>query len=74
LFPRLADYYFTSADIPRALDAQILQEKAAALGLKGGIYEDVNNAIKAAVLKASKQDMILVCGSVFLVGEVITPF
>jgi len=73
LFPRLADYYFTSADIPRALDAQILQEKAAALGLKGGIYEDVNNAIKAAVLKASKQDMILVCGSVFLVGEVITP-
>jgi len=74
LFPRLADYYFTSADIPRALDAQILQEKAAALGLKGGIYEDVNNAIKAAVLNASKQDMILVCGSVFLVGEVITPF
>ena len=74
LFPRLADYYFTSADIPRALDARILQEKAAALGLNGGIYEDVNNAIKAAVLKASKQDMILVCGSVFLVGEVITPF
>jgi dihydrofolate synthase/folylpolyglutamate synthase len=73
LFPRLADYYFTSADIPRALDARILQEKAAALGLNGGIYEDVNNAIKAAVLKASKQDMILVCGSVFLVGEVITP-
>ena len=73
LFPRLADYYFTRADIPRALDAQILKEKAAAFGLKGGIYEDVNEAIKAAVTKASKQDMILVCGSVFLVGEVITP-
>jgi dihydrofolate synthase/folylpolyglutamate synthase len=74
LFPRLADYYFTHADIPRALDAPVLKEKATTLGLKGEIYPDVNRAIKAALAKMSKQDMILVCGSVFLVGEVITPF
>ena len=73
LFPRLADYYFTQADIPRALDALVLKERAKEIGLKGEIYPDVNQAIKAALTKASKQDMILVCGSVFLVGEVITP-
>jgi len=73
-FPRLADYYFTRADIPRALDAQTLKEKAAAFGLKGETYPDVNQAIKAVLAKATKQDMILVCGSIFLVGEVNTPF
>ena len=74
LFPGLADYYFTRADIPRALDALVLKERASEIGLKGEIYPDVNQAIKAALTKASKQDMILVCGSVFLIGEVITPF
>jgi len=74
LFPRLADYYFTQADIPRALDAQVLKETAKEIGLKGETYSDVNQAIKAALTNASKQDMILVCGSVFLVGEVIATF
>jgi len=73
LFPRLADYYFTRADIPRALDAVVLKEKANAMQLKGEIYPDVNMAIKAALSKATTRDMILVCGSVFLVGEVNTP-
>jgi dihydrofolate synthase/folylpolyglutamate synthase len=74
LFPKLADYYFTQADIPRALDARILRQKATNVGLKGELYPDVNQAIRAALTKASKQDMVLVCGSVFLVGEVNTPF
>jgi len=73
LFPRLADYYFTQADIPRALDAGILKEKATAFGLKGEQYPNVNEAIKAALAKSSRRDMVLVCGSVFLVGEVIIP-
>jgi dihydrofolate synthase/folylpolyglutamate synthase len=41
--------------------------------LKGEIYPDVNKAIKAALSKATTRDLILVCGSVFLVGEVNTP-
>ena len=73
LFPRLADYYFTQADIPRALDALVLKEKAKEIGLKGETYPNVNEAIKAALTKATNKDMILVCGSVFLIGEVITP-
>jgi dihydrofolate synthase/folylpolyglutamate synthase len=70
LFPKLADYYFTQAAIPRALNAEILKEKSGHFGLEGEVYKDVNTAIREALAKASKEDMILVCGSVFLVGEV----
>jgi len=70
LFPKLADYYFTQANIPRALEASLLQHAAETFQLKGEAYPDVNIAIKAALTKASASDLILVCGSVFLVGEV----
>jgi dihydrofolate synthase/folylpolyglutamate synthase len=71
LFPRLARYYFTQANIPRALNAEILKEKATAFELDGETFPDVNTAIRAAKAKALKEDLILVCGSVFLVGEII---
>ncbi len=70
LFPKLANYYFTQANIPRAMDKEILREQAEKFELDGEIYSDVNNAIKAALAKALKEDMILVCGSVFLIGDV----
>jgi dihydrofolate synthase/folylpolyglutamate synthase len=71
LLPSEAEYYFTRAQIPRALPENVLHQKAAASGLKGEAYNDVNNALKAAMSKASKEDLILVCGSVFVVGEVL---
>lgn len=70
LLPADADYYFTNAHIPRALAAKDLQEKAATFGLKGNCYADVNSAIDAAKLMANKDAVIIVCGSVFLIGEV----
>ena len=70
LLPAGADYYFTSAHIPRALPAKHLQVKAAALGLTGNCFDDVNEAIAAAKLAAEKDAVIMVCGSVFLIGEV----
>jgi dihydrofolate synthase/folylpolyglutamate synthase len=70
LLPVEAAYYFTNAHIPRALPAVELQQKAAAWQLKGEVFEHVNTAIEAAKAKAGKNDLILVCGSVFLVGEV----
>jgi dihydrofolate synthase/folylpolyglutamate synthase len=70
LFPRLANYYFTQADIPRALDANILKEEAMEHELQGELYQNVNDAIKAALAKSTKEDLVIVCGSVFLVGEV----
>jgi len=73
LLPKTATYYFTKAQIPRALDENILKEKATELYLNGFTYNNVNTALQAALQHAHKDDLILVCGSVFLVGEVDMP-
>ncbi len=70
LLPKAAAYYFTNAHIPRALPAAEMQQKAKAFELNGDVFDDVNDAIAAAKQKASPKDLILVCGSVFVVGEV----
>jgi dihydrofolate synthase/folylpolyglutamate synthase len=70
LLPKYAKYYFTKAQIPRALDETELQTKAKGYNLMGSAYEEVNKAMKAAIGNAFLDDLILVCGSVFIVGEV----
>lgn len=70
LLPKDAAYYFTQAHIPRALDANSLKEKAAAYSLYGDDYEDVDTALQEALSKASRDDLIIICGSIFLVAEV----
>ena len=70
LLPKLAVYYFTRAQIPRALPEEELKSKAAVAGLSGNAYAEVNMALKVAMANAHKDDLILVCGSVFVVGEV----
>jgi dihydrofolate synthase/folylpolyglutamate synthase len=70
LLPTKATYYFTKAHIPRALPEAELQSKASVFNLKGKTFENVNAAISTALQHARKDDLILVCGSVFLVGEV----
>jgi dihydrofolate synthase/folylpolyglutamate synthase len=71
LLPREATYYFTRAQIPRALPEDELATRAQAIGLTGHHYPDVNTALQEAMRKAGKHDMVLVCGSVFVVGEVV---
>lgn len=70
LLPLSANYYFTEAKIPRALPATTLYENAKELNLEGKIIPDVNEALQEALQKANKDDLVLVCGSLFLVGEV----
>jgi dihydrofolate synthase/folylpolyglutamate synthase len=70
LLPHYARYYFTQSHIPRALPADILKADAAQFDLRGEVYPDVNAALKLALGKANKDDLVIVCGSVFLVGEV----
>ena len=71
LLPATATYYFTNAHIPRALPAETLLQKAAGYHLKGKHYPDVNIALKEAKLIANRKDLIIICGSVFLVAEVV---
>ena len=68
--PKHATYYFTKAQIPRALSEILLMEQANEYGLNGHTYPSVNEALQAAVSHSSQHDMILVCGSVFVVGDV----
>jgi dihydrofolate synthase / folylpolyglutamate synthase len=71
LFPTYARYYFAKANIPRGLDAEMLRQQAAKQGLQGRAYSSVRNALKAAKRAAKTNDLILVIGSIFVVGEVI---
>lgn len=70
ILPNAAVYYFTQADIPRALAADELKAKAAASGLTGDAYPNVKAAVRAAYSATGPSEMLLVCGSVFVVGEV----
>lgn len=70
LLPKNATYYFTKAQIPRALPENELLQRAEKFNLNGASYTEVNKALKAAMEAATEEDMIIVCGSVFVAGEV----
>ena len=55
---------------PTIGETDLVAARAQALGLNGHSYGDVNTALQQAMSKAGKQDLIVVCGSVFVVGEV----
>jgi dihydrofolate synthase/folylpolyglutamate synthase len=69
LFPKNASYYFCKPNIPRGLDAALLQEKALEFGLKGNIYNSVTAAYTDSKKNASKDDFIYIGGSTFVVAE-----
>lgn len=71
LFPTNASFYFTKADIPRALDENKLKDQAANAGLSGKAYPTSEEALNAAKKAANPNDMIYVGGSTFVVSEVI---
>ncbi len=73
ILPRDARYYFTNAHLPRAIPAEQLASIGRELGLTGEIYDDVNIAVRAALQQAHARDLILVCGSFFVVGELDIP-
>ncbi|HCE56209.1 MAG TPA: dihydrofolate synthase [Prolixibacteraceae bacterium] len=71
LLPVSAEYYFTKANLPRALNEQELMKQAAEFGLKGESYQSVIEAFEAAKKKADKNDFIFVGGSTFVVAEIL---
>ena len=70
LLPKAAHYYFTEAPTPRSLPREELLAMAREAGLEGSTYSSVNTALYAAALHAGKKDLLLVCGSIFLAGDV----
>ncbi len=70
LLPREAAYYFTQAHIQRALPVAKLRQAASKLNLRGEEFGHVNDALQNAKENALQNDIIIVCGSIFLVAEV----
>lgn len=71
ILPQKAIYYFTQANIPRALDARLLAEQAATFGLKGDFFHSVEEAFLAAKDNAMEKDFIYVGGSTFIVADAL---
>lgn len=71
LLPKNANYYFTRANIPRAMNEVELAQKADGFGLTGTAYPLVVEALNAAREKAGKNDLIFIGGSTFVVAEIL---
>jgi dihydrofolate synthase/folylpolyglutamate synthase len=71
ILPTTATYYFCKADIPRSMDAEELQHKAAAHYLSGKSFSSVKEALAAAQANAEEDDLVFVGGSTFVVAEVL---
>ena len=70
LFPKKASYYFCKPNIPRGLDAVLLQQKALIHKLKGQVFNSVSEAYNEALLQTLPTDFIYVGGSTFVVAEI----
>jgi dihydrofolate synthase/folylpolyglutamate synthase len=71
LFPKNALYYFSRPNIPRGLEAEVLQSKAAGFGLSGKVYPSIPEAYKEALKAASVTDFVYIGGSTFVVAEIL---
>jgi len=71
LLPVDARYYFTRADIPRALPEDELCQQAIVYNLRGETYPTVAEAIEEARKKASPDDLIFIGGSTFVVADAL---
>ena len=71
LLPLDAKYYFTQANIIRALSVDELHEMAAGFGLLGNKYNSVIQAIDTALKNAVENDFVFIGGSNFVVGEAL---
>jgi dihydrofolate synthase/folylpolyglutamate synthase len=69
LLPKRATYYFTRADIPRALQPELLQQEAARFGIRGRVFPNVRMACREAFSAAARNDLVFVGGSTFIVAD-----
>ncbi|MEA3446620.1 MAG: bifunctional folylpolyglutamate synthase/dihydrofolate synthase, partial [Bacteroidota bacterium] len=71
LMPKNASYYFTKANIPRALSEKELKEQAKKYALSGSCFSTVEKALNHAKSLALPEDFIFVGGSTFVAAEAI---
>ncbi len=72
MMPKDAVYYFCKPNIPRGMDADLLKEKFAEVGISGVVYASCMEALRAARGAAGAKDLIYVGGSTFVVADTLT--
>jgi len=71
LLPKKAIYYFCKPNMPRGLEADLLNQKGKDFELFGSSYDSVRTAYEAAQEQANPDDLIYVGGSTFVVAEIL---
>jgi len=71
MMPQDGIYYFTRANVERAMSETEMEEIGRNAGLNGKAYHNVKDAIEAAKKNAEPNDLIFIGGSNFVVGEVL---
>jgi dihydrofolate synthase/folylpolyglutamate synthase len=69
LFSHAHEVIFTQPGTPRAVSARQLAEMASDHAKKFVVIEDAQQALESALAKAGPDDVILITGSLYLVGE-----
>ena len=70
LLPKNARYVFCQADLPRAMGAQELAERASQFQLNGEVIPKINDALNFVRKNADSNDLIFIGGSTFVVAEI----
>jgi dihydrofolate synthase/folylpolyglutamate synthase len=69
----VADYViFTRAEYYRSAEPEVLLAHGRTLGMQCRVEPDLPEAIRKAKKMAGRDDMVLVCGSLFIVGEALS--
>lgn len=74
LLPQNAVYYFTKAEIKRALDENELKTMASSFNLSGKAFPSVARAYQQALKDSSPEDFIYVGGSSYIVADFLNLF
>ncbi len=70
MIPETVSLTFCQSSVPRAMSLDVLKSKAEALNIEANYIQQVNEAITTVSANASKDDLIFVGGSTFVVAEI----
>lgn len=74
LLPSDATYYFTRANVERAITEDEMQKTGISCGLSGEKYHTVEQAVCCALQNAQQNDLVFIGGSNFVVAEALPMF
>lgn len=72
MMPKKAIYYFTQADIPRALSSKDVKLRANRVGLIGESFNTVKEAYDNAINESETDDFVYIGGSTFIVADLLS--